>query len=122
MSHPSLVAKPQKKPDEPEELLESPYTLPNALTIARIIACPFLGYQIVQGDYVTATTLLFACGVSDWVRSSGDPRFRLTPAGRLSRSALGRKVRVGIYPRPSGGQDAHDDVGGDARVGWSLAR
>jgi cardiolipin synthase len=53
--------------EEGDELSESPYTLPNALTVARIIACPFLGYQIVHGDYVSATALLFACGVSDWV-------------------------------------------------------
>jgi len=56
-----------KQSDESEELSESPYTIPNALTVARIVACPFLGYYIVQGDYVVATSLLFACGVSDWV-------------------------------------------------------
>lgn len=56
----------QEKEDS-EDVTESPYTIPNALTLARIIACPFLGYQIVQGDYVWATSLLFACGVSDWV-------------------------------------------------------
>ncbi|WVQ61959.1 uncharacterized protein L199_000092 [Kwoniella botswanensis] len=49
------------------ELHESPYTLPNALTLARIIACPFLGYTIVQGDFAWATGILFASGVSDWL-------------------------------------------------------
>ncbi|WRT64370.1 uncharacterized protein IL334_001302 [Kwoniella shivajii] len=49
------------------ELHESPYTIPNALTLARIIACPFLGYTIVQGDFAWATGILFASGVSDWL-------------------------------------------------------
>ncbi|WVW82550.1 hypothetical protein I302_104561 [Kwoniella bestiolae CBS 10118] len=52
---------------EEGELHESPYTLPNALTLARIIACPFLGYTIVQGDFAWATGILFASGVSDWL-------------------------------------------------------
>jgi hypothetical protein len=64
-----LISQPSSSEDK-EELSESPYTIPNALTLARIIACPFLGYQIVQGDYVLATSLLFACGVSDWVSLS----------------------------------------------------
>ncbi|WWC86454.1 uncharacterized protein L201_001331 [Kwoniella dendrophila CBS 6074] len=49
------------------ELHESPYTIPNALTLARILACPFLGYTIVQGDFAWATGILFASGVSDWL-------------------------------------------------------
>ena len=53
----------------PSELHESPYTWPNALTVARIIACPFLGYTIVQGDFAWATGILAASGFSDWVSS-----------------------------------------------------
>ncbi|KAI9638209.1 CDP-alcohol phosphatidyltransferase-domain-containing protein, partial [Dioszegia hungarica] len=49
------------------ELRESPYTIPNALTIARLAACPFLGYSIVQGDFVWATSLLVVSGLSDWL-------------------------------------------------------
>ncbi|WWC66177.1 uncharacterized protein I206_100078 [Kwoniella pini CBS 10737] len=49
------------------ELHESPYTIPNALTLARILACPFLGYTIVEGDFAWATGILFASGVSDWL-------------------------------------------------------
>ncbi|OCF37692.1 cardiolipin synthase [Kwoniella heveanensis BCC8398] len=52
--------------DEPE-LHESPYTIPNALTMARIFACPFLGYTIVNGNYVWATGILFASGLTDWL-------------------------------------------------------
>jgi cardiolipin synthase len=50
------------------EVRESPYTIPNALTLARLAACPFLGYCIIQGDFKLATGLLFASGLSDWVR------------------------------------------------------
>jgi hypothetical protein len=50
------------------DLHESPYTVPNALTLGRIIACPFLGYHIVQGNLEWATGILFFGGISDWVR------------------------------------------------------
>lgn len=46
---------------------ENIYTIPNALTVSRIIACPILGYSIVQGDFVLATGLLAYAGISDWV-------------------------------------------------------
>ncbi|WVR06079.1 hypothetical protein IAU60_003107 [Kwoniella sp. DSM 27419] len=52
---------------EEAELHESPYTIPNALTLARIVACPFLGYAIVNGNYAVATGLLFAGGFTDWL-------------------------------------------------------
>jgi cardiolipin synthase len=66
----------QSKPDSPKpastgpriELHENIYTIPNALTVSRIIACPFLGYFIVKGDFVNATWLLAYAGISDWVR------------------------------------------------------
>ena len=51
------------------DLHESPYTIPNALTLGRIIACPFLGYHIVQGNLEWATGILFFGGISDWVSS-----------------------------------------------------
>ena len=49
------------------DLHESPYTIPNALTVGRIIACPFLGYHIVQGNLEWATGILLVGGLSDWV-------------------------------------------------------
>ncbi|BGP55123.1 hypothetical protein JCM8202v2_002718 [Rhodotorula sphaerocarpa] len=49
----------------PKERHENIYTIPNALTVARIIACPAIGYYILQGDLATATALLFVAGVSD---------------------------------------------------------
>ncbi|BEJ17182.1 hypothetical protein CspHIS471_0605830 [Cutaneotrichosporon sp. HIS471] len=53
--------------EEPTELHESPYTLPNALTVARIVACPFLAWAIVKGDFEIATGILVASGLTDWL-------------------------------------------------------
>lgn len=50
---------------------ENIYTIPNFLTVSRIVSCPFLGYFIVQGDFKWATGLLFYAGVSDWVSHCG---------------------------------------------------
>lgn len=58
---------PQKEKKEDTELHESPYTLPNALTLARIIACPFLGWAIVKGDSASATGILAVSGFTDWL-------------------------------------------------------
>lgn len=58
---------PEKEKKEETELHESPYTLPNALTVARIIACPFLGWAIVKGDFAAATGILAASGFTDWL-------------------------------------------------------
>ncbi|ORX33464.1 CDP-alcohol phosphatidyltransferase-domain-containing protein [Kockovaella imperatae] len=60
------VEDPSQQPNEPE-LHESPYTLPNALTLARILACPWLGYEIIHEEYAWATGILFASGLSDWL-------------------------------------------------------
>lgn len=58
---------PEKEKKEDSELHESPYTLPNALTILRIIACPFLGWAIVKGDFAAATGILAVSGFTDWL-------------------------------------------------------
>lgn len=50
------------------DLRENIYTIPNLLTVSRIISCPFLGYFIVKGNFVAATSLLFYAGISDLVR------------------------------------------------------
>lgn len=62
----------------PPILRENIYTIPNLLTVSRIISCPFLGYFIVNGNFVAATSLLFYAGVSDLVRLSFLP-FCLVP-------------------------------------------
>ncbi|CUA78210.1 hypothetical protein RSOLAG22IIIB_02829 [Rhizoctonia solani] len=46
---------------------ENIYTIPNALTVSRILACPVLGWAILEGRYGLATGLLFYAGVTDWV-------------------------------------------------------
>jgi len=46
---------------------ENIYTLPNLLTSSRIIACPVLGWSIIQGNFPLATGLLLYAGVSDLV-------------------------------------------------------
>jgi len=46
---------------------ENIYTIPNALTLARILSCPLIGYYIVKGELGIATSLLFVAGVSDLV-------------------------------------------------------
>ncbi|WWD17667.1 hypothetical protein CI109_102108 [Kwoniella shandongensis] len=68
--------------EEEVELHESPYTIPNALTLLRLLACPVLGYTIVQGDYAWATGILFASGLTDWLDGYLARRFN-------SRSVLG---------------------------------
>ncbi|KAL1413003.1 hypothetical protein Q8F55_000752 [Vanrija albida] len=63
-----LSSEPAKKgTEEVTELHESPYTLPNALTLARIASCPFLAYAIVQGQFELATGILVAGGFTDWL-------------------------------------------------------
>ncbi|KAF9515241.1 hypothetical protein BS47DRAFT_1372070 [Hydnum rufescens UP504] len=49
------------------DALENIYTLPNALTVSRILACPVLGWSIIEGNFVLATSLLAYAGISDWV-------------------------------------------------------
>ncbi|CED82904.1 phosphatidyl synthase [Phaffia rhodozyma] len=46
-------------------LSENIYTIPNFLTVSRILSCPMLGYFIIHGDFVMATTLLGFAGATD---------------------------------------------------------
>lgn len=41
--------------------------LPNMITTARIIATPYLGYLIIQGEFDTAMGVLAVAGFSDWL-------------------------------------------------------
>jgi len=50
-----------------ETLRENIYTIPNLLTVSRILACPVLGYAIVQENFVAATALLVYAGLTDLV-------------------------------------------------------
>ena len=48
-------------------LHENIYTIPNLLTLSRILSCPPLGYFIITQNYELATGLLIYAGVTDWV-------------------------------------------------------
>ena len=49
------------------KLRENIYTIPNILTVSRIIACPVLGYAILDSNYAFATGLLVYAGLTDLV-------------------------------------------------------
>ncbi|KAL4062575.1 CDP-alcohol phosphatidyltransferase-domain-containing protein [Scleroderma citrinum] len=46
---------------------ENIYTIPNFLTLSRILACPVLGWSIFHDDFYLATSLLVYAGLSDIV-------------------------------------------------------
>jgi hypothetical protein len=55
--------------DPPKPILrENIYTLPNLLTVSRILACPVLGWSILKGHFHLATSLLLYAGFTDLVR------------------------------------------------------
>lgn len=51
-------------------LRENIYTIPNLLTVSRILACPVLGWSILNNDFYLATGLLVYAGLSDLVSDS----------------------------------------------------
>ncbi|SGZ17598.1 BQ5605_C020g09132 [Microbotryum silenes-dioicae] len=59
---------PSPTPPAKKDLYENIYTIPNALTLARIAATPVIGHFVLQGQFAQATALLFVAGVSDVVR------------------------------------------------------
>lgn len=64
----SIPNKRKEKKDPPVH--EDIYTLPNALTLSRILACPVLGWSILEGNFTLATGLLAYAGITDWVSIS----------------------------------------------------
>lgn len=56
-----------KVTEKSKDLYENIWTLPNALTVSRLIACPFLGYFIVHNQMGYAVALLAYAGVTDLV-------------------------------------------------------
>ncbi|KAF9038517.1 CDP-alcohol phosphatidyltransferase-domain-containing protein [Panaeolus papilionaceus] len=67
----------ERTPSQPEEsvssketkpsIRENIYTIPNLLTVSRILSCPILGWSILDGNYHLATGLLVYAGLTDWV-------------------------------------------------------
>jgi len=59
---------PKEHPKSKHSLRENIYTLPNLLTVSRILACPVLGWSVLNSDFYLATGLLAYAGASDLVR------------------------------------------------------
>jgi hypothetical protein len=61
---------PKEHPKSKHSVRENIYTLPNLLTVSRILACPVLGWSVLNNDFYLATGLLAYAGASDLVRFS----------------------------------------------------
>lgn len=59
--------KPESTTSTKLALRENIYTIPNVLTVSRIVACPVLGWAILDSNYELATGLLLYAGLSDLV-------------------------------------------------------
>ena len=59
----------QQNPITPTKpsIRENIYTIPNLLTVSRILACPILGWSILHDDFHLATGVLVYAGISDLV-------------------------------------------------------
>lgn len=55
------------KEDRKNNLRENIYTIPNVITLSRILICPILSYTISNDLHLLSNFLLFYCGVSDWL-------------------------------------------------------
>ncbi len=55
-------------PYRPGAQRENVYTVPNAITVARLAATPYIGYLILTGDTTPAFYWSLAAGASDVVR------------------------------------------------------
>ncbi|KAL8280938.1 hypothetical protein RQP46_006617 [Phenoliferia psychrophenolica] len=76
----ALATQPPPQPQtktQPLERRENIYTIPNALTVSRILACPAIGYFVLEGQLGTATALLFVAGVTDLVDGYVARRFNM---------------------------------------------
>src|ERR1700722_12405396 len=58
---------PKSANGEPPPFQENVYTIPNLLTVSRILACPVLGWSVLKGDFYLATSLLLYAGFTDLV-------------------------------------------------------
>lgn len=111
------------------ELHENIYTIPNLLTVSRILACPALGYFIVKGDFVLATGLLVYAGTTDFVRcvlprvwQSSDGHAPGAVDRWLARAEVQYGLRLRQHPRPCCRQGSHDDTNDSTRYQGSPAR
>lgn len=83
------------RPPENARLLQRIWTVPNALSLARIAMAPVLSYLVVTERPVAAVFLLAACGVSDFFDGWIARRFRQQSALGSALDPLGDKLLVG---------------------------
>jgi len=58
---------PEVEPPKKPVIHEDIYTLPNLLTVARIVSTPVIGYLVVNESYAAAAGLFFVSGLTDLV-------------------------------------------------------
>ncbi|KAF9646503.1 CDP-diacylglycerol--glycerol-3-phosphate 3-phosphatidyltransferase [Thelephora ganbajun] len=61
-----MIVNQRRKPN-PAVRAEKIWTIPNVLTISRILSCPVLGYAILHDNFYVATGLLVYAGLTDLV-------------------------------------------------------
>ncbi|KAF9446896.1 hypothetical protein P691DRAFT_672594 [Macrolepiota fuliginosa MF-IS2] len=66
------------KASQKPTLRENIYTIPNVLTVSRILACPVLGWSVLEGNYHLATGLLVYAGLTDLVDGFLARRFKMS--------------------------------------------
>ncbi|KAK0438062.1 CDP-alcohol phosphatidyltransferase-domain-containing protein [Armillaria borealis] len=66
-----------KGPTIRETIRENIYTIPNALTVSRILACPVLGWSILNSNFKLATGLLVYAGLTDLADGYLARRFKM---------------------------------------------
>lgn len=80
---------------EDVKLLQRIWTVPNALSLARITMTPALGYLVITERPLAAVFLLAACGVSDFFDGWIARRFHQQSALGSALDPLGDKLLVG---------------------------
>ncbi|PBK99752.1 hypothetical protein ARMGADRAFT_920016 [Armillaria gallica] len=66
-----------KGPTIRETIRENIYTIPNALTVSRILACPVLSWSILNSNFKLATGLLVYAGLTDLADGYLARRFKM---------------------------------------------
>jgi len=121
----SLLARPfsifhQRRVEQPPSetssskpaIRENIYTIPNLLTVSRIISCPVLAWSILDGNYYLATGLLVYAGLTDLVRLLcfvPSVNWRPEAGGRLPCSSIQYVVCARNYTGSSGRQNTYDN-------------
>ena len=115
----------QKQPAQPTKplatLRENIYTIPNLLTVSRIVACPVLGWAIVHDNFEFATALLVYAGLTDTVCSShllSQSLMSRAPSqgGWLHRPQVQDDLCTRNYLGPRRGQNLDDHIDFDVGV------